>query len=558
MWTFIFSILGTAIGFVVIILFPNLIHFDGDMGLGAMFASMIIIGIVMILGMVFGIIKDYRKARSKGKTIFGSLFRGIFGFIIFMLLSVLIFGTMPIFNPVLFAGIMFIDSVILTPYNNYKKAQTTKDMLLASEENKDLTFDQLDNFSGYGLSPAIGVIKIIDEQSVFISGLPTYPSESFTYGSHKLGFMPKLTGNQIDLNFTEKFNKTLIDIGISGAQFIGRLSTGSFLFSTGDHRLFSALPDGTLDTSFRLTEGDPNITRVELSKNGNHIYLLRHYTVSDRPHSNIERINLSGNIDDDFNFRGLTQLEFRIIKIYIFQDGSIMVGASDNVESGIFVINPSGKIIYSQKIDYYLPHATIQSLGEDTVAFIMKENTGGDIDKTNFLFFNSQGLIEFPLVNALKECPYYAVSSLGYDQKGNLIVSGGFRCKGMNKDNKYISLIKITKEGVLDKNFIKKTSDSEPKLFTSYTPPVFDVYDNIYLLTEAGALHRFGNDGIYDAEYSSKINNAIEGRINQVLPLPDGGIVCFGRFKTKKGSITPYLNMIRFLKNGDVDNTFLK
>ncbi len=70
MWTFIFSILGTAIGFVVIILFPNLIHFDGDMGLGAMFASMIIIGIVMILGMVFGIIKDYRKARSKGKTIF--------------------------------------------------------------------------------------------------------------------------------------------------------------------------------------------------------------------------------------------------------------------------------------------------------------------------------------------------------------------------------------------------------------------------------------------------------------------------------------------------------
>jgi hypothetical protein len=131
-------------------------------------------------------------------------------------------------------------------------------------------------------------------------------------------------------------------------------------------------------------------------------------------------------------------------------------------------------------------------------------------------------------------------------------LAGGFNC-----GNEWTGLVKVNADDSLDKNFLRLTVNSGPKLgSTVESPPIVDA-NNIYLVTRVGKILRFRRNGVFDSEFTKRVEKIVHGRIDTATLLTDGTIFIGGDFTATSEGVS-YLNMARILSDGSMDKNFVR
>lgn len=230
----------------------------------------------------------------------------------------------------------------------------------------------------------------------------------------------------------------------------------------------------------------------------------------------LKRLNTDGSLDAGF------------APNTAFENGPHTLAPGEGSEVNVILVNPDGSFYIGGVFANYGPGNAVRSC-------LAKINADGTLDE-NFV------------PPALGGGQRY-VQSLALDGKGGLLVGGTFFTTGRN------NMIRLNAEtGAIDPGFTLFSPMSYPATVDSISLGADGrVYISGISTTSRPCAFRLLEDGSVDNSFAVPFTNDF-GRVNKILPLPDGRVLIGGTYSLLGGPGTEFLNATNI--NGTLDATF--
>lgn len=230
----------------------------------------------------------------------------------------------------------------------------------------------------------------------------------------------------------------------------------------------------------------------------------------------LKRLNADGSLDAGF------------APNTAFENGPHTLAPGEGSEVNVILVNPDGSFYIGGVFANYGPGSAVRSC-------LAKINADGTLDE-NFV------------PPALGGGQRY-VQSLALDGKGGLLVGGTFFITGRN------NMIRLNAEtGAIDPGFTLFSPMSYPATVDSISLGADGrVYISGISTTSRPCAFRLLEDGSVDNSFAVPFTNDF-GRVNKILPLPDGRVLIGGTYSLLGGPGTEFLNATDI--NGALDATF--
>ena len=285
------------------------------------------------------------------------------------------------------------------------------------------------------------------------------------------------------------------------------------------------------------------------------------------PRNKIARLNLDGSLDTAFNpLAGIgTGEDLMIAAVAVQNDGKIIIAGNFTSYNGT-AINRIARLNSNGSLDTGFDPGTGASGEDDVISCIAIQSDGKIIAGGFFSSFNdeqvknivrltSTGAVDkYFAANSIPEdeddpvtysFPNNAVSSIGIQSDGKIVIGGSFNSCGLYSRNK---LARFNSDGTFDTGF----SSSIAGAVEIYSIAI-QSDDKILAGGSGRYFARFNSNGTLDTLFSP-YDNASDDDIYGIALQADGKILLSGIFDSY--NTIPCKNLIRLNSNGTVDTDF--
>ncbi|MEZ5429029.1 MAG: FG-GAP-like repeat-containing protein [Pyrinomonadaceae bacterium] len=368
-----------------------------------------------------------------------------------------------------------------------------------------------------------------------------------------------------------------MDRAISGAAVTqdGHLIIGddNTLFYTGNQDSFiRLLPSGELDTTFNA--GQTGLQNIKPGKvwttkvlpNGKIMIGGEFDRINQVPRSKLARLNPDGTLDTSFEINTdgagnyFSQINM-IYKITVQSDGKMLVSGNFTYyldgfpKKGLVRLNPDGSIDETfDPIPIY--NGFINSAGSPNKTVVTEDGRILVGNTSNVL----TGPVPIPLGLLADGSRDYSFNSPSYGQfntfmaldiaiqpDGKILFSGGWTINTSDGGIARGYIVRLNADGSIDPTF--QNPEFPKSIYTFHLLENGKILIVSYHFSTGSTVSRLNSDGSVDNSFVS--GNGADGRINVILPLPDGRILVSGNFTTYNGQARRSLAILD--ANGNLD-----